>query len=321
MIFTFTEILSSSYWKRLQNFQNPKIKDALTKLPDIIASSRQHNTIKAYLGSYRRFEEWAGDIEELSVFPSNELAITIYILSLIQAGKALCTINQFVFAAAWLHSTGGFPNSPMVKTVIYGAKRSSSHRVTRKEPISPKILRRILKFLLQKAEGMSLKDKRSITFMVLAFAGFFRCEEALKLHHSDLAFHTSYLAVFIESSKTDVLRNSRTVLIARTGTTLDPVAMLYQYLAAANIDPKSTQYIFRAISRPRPGKPARLRPSDKHLSYTPIKHDIHHLLQAIGLDHRRYGTHSLRAGGATAAANNNTSDRLFKVLTIQRTVM
>ena len=39
-----------------------------------MASSRQHNTIKAYLGSYRRFEEWVGDIEELSVFPSNELA-------------------------------------------------------------------------------------------------------------------------------------------------------------------------------------------------------------------------------------------------------
>ena len=57
--------------------------------------------------------------------------------------------------------------------------------------------------------------------------------------------------------------------------------MLYQYLAAANIDAKSSQYIFRAISRPRPGKPARLRPSDKHLSYTTIKDDIHHLLQAI----------------------------------------
>ena len=199
----------------------------------------------------------------------------------------------------------------MVKTVIDSAKRSSSHRVTRKEPISPKILRCILKFLLQKPGGMSLKDKRSITFMVLAFAGFFRCEEALKLRRSDLAFHTSYLAVFIESCKTDVLRNGRTVLIARTGTTLDPVAMLYQYLAAANIDPKSTQYIFRAISRPRPGKPACLRPSDKHLSYTTIKDDIHHLLQAIGLDHRCYGTHSLRAGGATTAANNNTSDRLF----------
>ena len=42
--------------------------------------------------------------------------------------------------------------------------------------------------------------------MVLAFAGFFRCEEALKLRRSDLAFHTSYLAVFIESSKTDIAK-------------------------------------------------------------------------------------------------------------------
>ena len=308
--------MSSQYWQQLKTFKNAKILQALEKLPQVLAASRQHNTIKAYLGAYRRFEEWAGDIEELSVFPSNELAITIYLLSLVQARKSVATIQQFVFAASWLHSTGGFANpttSPMVKTILDGAKRTMARPSTRKEPISPRILKKILKHLMQKPNGMKLKDKRSISFMVLAFAGFFRCEEALRLRRNDIAFHSSYLAVFIESSKTDILRNGRTVLIARTGTTLDPVAMLYQYLQAANIPANSTRYIFRAISKPRKGKQECLRVSDKHLSYTTIKEDILHLIQAIGLDPKRYGTHSLRADGATAAANQGTSERLFKV--------
>lgn len=32
----------------------------------------------------------------------------------------------------------------------------------------------------------------------------------------------------------------------------------------------------------------------------------------LGYDSKCFGTHSLRAGGATAAVNNGVSDRLFK---------
>ena len=35
-------------------------------------------------------------------------------------------------------------------------------------------------------------------------------------------------------------------------------------------------------------------------------------LEFIGLDKRKFGVHSLRAGGATAAANAGVPDRLFK---------
>ena len=35
-------------------------------------------------------------------------------------------------------------------------------------------------------------------------------------------------------------------------------------------------------------------------------------LESIGLDKHKFGVHSLRAGGATAAANAGVPDRLFK---------
>ena len=36
------------------------------------------------------------------------------------------------------------------------------------------------------------------------------------------------------------------------------------------------------------------------------------MLSAIGVDHHQFGLHSLRAGGASAAANAGVPDRLFK---------
>ena len=166
---------------------------------------------------------------------------------------------------------------------------------------------------MSKPQGMNLKDKRTLTFMVLAYAGFFRCTEALKLRRTDIAFHASYLAIFIEKSKTDVYRHRNTILIARTGTTLDPVGMLYPYFQAAQIEDKSKEYIFRGVSRETDELPMRLRSADKHVSYTTMKEDILREITNIGLNASRFGTHSLRAGGATSATNNGTSDRMLKV--------
>ena len=48
------------------------------------------------------------------------------------------------------------------------------------------------------------------------------------------------------------------------------------------------------------------------LSYTRVRELVLGMLSAIGLDHRQFGLHSLRAGGASAAANVGVPDRLFK---------
>ena len=170
-------ILTSDTWSRLANCQNPIIRRVLSSLPDMVAASRTTNTVKAYILSYNRCEQWASDIEELSVFPANDLAITIYLLSLIQLGKSVSVLNQFVFAASWMHSIAGYPNptkSVLVKTVLDGAKRTLSVPVSRKEPITPSMLRKIRRNLISNVPMFDLKSHRLINFMVLCYAGFFR---------------------------------------------------------------------------------------------------------------------------------------------------
>ena len=55
----------------------------------------------------------------------------------------------------------------------------------------------------------------------------------------------------------------------------------------------------------------RLRRADCALSYTTVRDMFKEMLMGIGADYRRFGVHSLRSGGATAAAAAGVEDRLL----------
>ena len=161
--------------------------------------------------------------------------------------------------------------------------------------------------------NMDLKGNRLNTFMTIAFARFLRCEEAPCIRRCDVAFHSSYLAIFLEKSKCDQYRQGRTVLIARTGTPMDPVCRMYKYLQAADIPVNSQKYIFRGIRFDKRSGKTQLKTADKPVTYNTIREEIKSVIKSIGLNEKLYSTHSLRAGGATAAVTGGVPDRLFKI--------
>ena len=64
----------------------------------------------------------------------------------------------------------------------------------------------------------NIKNQITICACLLAFSGFMRSEELLKLKRSDILINSVYMSVFMESSKTDNYRDGAWILIARTGT-------------------------------------------------------------------------------------------------------
>ena len=76
------------------------------------------------------------------------------------------------------------------------------------------------------------------------------------------------MELFIESSKTDQLRQGATVVIARSGTCLCPVGMLERYLctAAVKLD-KSEQFLFRGIIHSKNGSRLRVNGGRVTLRY------------------------------------------------------
>ena len=72
-----------------------------------------------------------------------------------------------------------------------------------------------------------------------------------------------------------------------------------------------TDFIFRSVSFFKSVNIHKLRGSSP-LSYTRARELILDMFSSIGLDKSKFGLHSLRSGGALAAANAGVPDRFFK---------
>ena len=124
-------------------------------------------------------------------------------------------------------------------------------------------------------------------------------------------FFPDYVKLFLVQSKTDVYREGKDVVIAKTNSSTCPVSMLDRYLKLAKIPDHSSEYIFRSVSFCKSSNSYKLR-NTGHISYTRAREILLAALEGIGLDKSKFGLHSLRSGGATAAAAAGLEDRLFK---------
>ena len=70
-------------------------------------------------------------------------------------------------------------------------------------------------------------------------------------------------------------------------------------------------FIFRPIKTDK-RKRQSLRPKNKPISYSTIRDEFKEVLKETQFDQTKFCLHSLRAGGASAAANLGVSDRLIK---------
>ena len=149
---------------------------------------------------------------------------------------------------------------------------------------------------------------------LLAFAGFLRFDELSNLKLKDVVSHATYFELFIEGSKTDQYREGGVVPIVKTGTDLCPWANLLKYLSQAQLSlPTSANggdgFLFGNIQT-RSGRQF-IRSASK-LSYSRCREVLLKKLVDVGLDPKCYSWHSFRSGGASSAANNGISDRMFK---------
>lgn len=105
-------------------------------------------------------------------------------------------------------------------------------------------------------------------------------------------------------------REGSWVYLTKLDSDLCPIKLALKYFRNSGIQENCQKYIFRAITNTKKG--STLRKSDKYISYTRVRENVLEGLKNIGLDAELFGLHSLRAGGATAAANLGVKDRLFK---------
>ena len=83
-----------------------------------------------------------------------------------------------------------------------------------------------------------------------------RSSEILNIKVADIVFDQTFMAVFIESSKTDKYRDGSWIIISKTGTCLCPVTNVKKYIEWAKL--KSDDFLFCNLSKTKTGYKIRI---------------------------------------------------------------
>ena len=298
----FTSVFLSS---EAQN--SPRVDQLMENLKSTVLASRASGIFANYLRAFNKWRPFASDVLGTSEFPVRPIDCALYLQHLLESSKSVASINCAFYAFKWVHLPAGVDSPTLHPTVIAvkeGAVRLASQPiVNRKEPLDA----HHLKVLAAETNLEVLLQLRNLVMFILAFSGFLRSSELCVMRSRDVQFNEGYITISIEKSKTDQLREGRSVVIAESSSITCPCSLLKLYMHKAQIPENSDEYLFRAFSAS--GNHKRLISVNKPICYSTYRQSFKKSFANIVPDISKYSTHSARSGGATLAASSGISER------------
>ena len=288
-------VFTSGAWALLSNLEDPELRRLAQALPATVLRSRADSTTKKYLGAYKRWKTWAYARQGVPSFPVQELHLVLHMQHLSESTESKAAVEEAVHALSWLHGVAGLQplgGSPLVKATLEGLRRILAKPKVRKEPVTADMLK-----VMVEAAGPapSLTEVRLLAVCLVAFAGFMRCDELIKLKCEDITFNTESMVIRIVSSETDQYREGSSLVIARTGELTCPVRMMEKYFHMGELEKTPKGCVFRGITVTKEGE--RLRKAGGLSYYTRLRELLLSKISQLGFDPKLFGLHSLRAGG------------------------
>ena len=299
------EVFSQGSWLELKELQDPTLRELAGKIPSTVLHSRVGSTVKKYLGAFRRWKTWAVQ-HKFPVLPAKESHVALYLQYIGETVQSKSAAEEAWSALTWIHSTAGLISpvgSSLVKATLQGLQRMLAKPICKNAPETVKMLEQMVSDAKQSG---TLADMWLTTARLVAFAGFFRFSE---IQTGDISLRRDAIIIKLLHSKTDQLRRGDEVIIARSGRGTCPVTYLENYLRRTGTSLQEQRFLFRPICRTKNGE--RLRDSGS-INYTCLWEYFKRKVSKLGYNPTNFGLHSLRAGGATKAANTGVLDRLYK---------
>ena len=240
-------------------------------------------------------------------FPPNPFQVAVYLQCLLNEAYSPSSVLNTVYSIDWALQLAGLSkisSHPLVASMVSASQRILGRPKVKKDPITPEILNALVESKITD-KSPSVCNLRSFALCLIGYAGFFRFSELCHIKACDVKFFPSYVSIFLESSKCDQFRDGAWIVIARTDLPTCLVKALEDYISAAQINLSEDLSLFRALATPR----SKVR--SQGISYTRARELIKDAFRDIK-DVSKISVHSLRAGGATSAANANIIDGLFK---------
>ena len=146
------------------------------------------------------------------------------------SSKSVATINCAFYAFKWIHFLAGVDSPALHPTVIAlkeGAVRLASQPIVNREK---SLEAHHLKLRAAETNLKDLLQLRNLVMFILAFSGFLRSSELCVIRSRDVQFNEGYVKISIEKSKTNQLREGRSVVIAESSSITCPCSLLKLYI-------------------------------------------------------------------------------------------
>lgn len=261
----------------------------------ILSLAHADSTRKSYKSAFHGYESYCDTIGARALPPTFGKLLGFASNELLGRGLKANTCDKYLTGVLGFCTTAGIDTAafghPSVLAFRRGMRQLAKGEGTKKRlPLTLELLKCISKRHLAYTNPA---DVTLAAVLALGTHGLFRAGEIVRkpgcptLERRDISFESNHIAVRLKSTKTS--RNVPvTVRVPATGTIICPELLLRAAMA-------------HAPDR-RPEAPVFQDAQGNGLTYLYFATALARLLATEGLDPSQYGTHSMRAGGATSLA-------------------
>jgi len=275
----------------------------------VIAEARAPATRRAYAADVRVFVAWCDD-RRVDPLPATTATVLGYLVSMLDRGRRLSTINRAIVSIGLAHSLHGHDDprkNVEVREFLKGLRRRMSD--SPKTEASPLLLQG-LRAAVNSCGVDTRIGLRNRALLVVGWFGALRRSEIAALDIGDLRIDTEGVVVRIRSSKTDQEGQGATIGLPARRDELCPVKVLRAWLALR--DNPTTSAVFVALDH---------RCAGRRLSSAAVGDVVRSTAVSAELpEAQRFSGHSLRAGFATQAARNGKPAHAIRRQTRHRSI-
>ena len=296
-------------WAELKNPEYGGCERSIRSLKSLIWSAKANSTVKKYSLYWQKFTAWLKKRSFPVELPVAPMKVALYIADIAPTCTSASSVNAHVYGIKYAHTVCGAPDptiSSVVTLAVEGARRSGPKHKRKKSHFDLETVKKIV--ARYGREGASLRELRFVLMSVFAFLGLLRIGELLGLKTNDVVVEKDCIKLNITKSKTDQHADGREILIDITGA-IDAGSILKRYITMAGLKTNS-DFLFKNIFVRK--QRAKLSAKNEPMTYTRARAELGFYVEGLGLDRTKFGWHSFRHGGATAASKEGVDHGLIK---------
>ncbi len=261
----------------------------------------------SYERDWRVFTTWCAAARRQPL-PATSETVELYVCDLLHRGRKVSTVERHTAGIHYQHRRAGqqSPCGPELRALLCGARRVLGQQPAQKDAISVADLRKIVPTLNKRTPT----GARNTALLLFGFASALRRSNLASLRLENLRFTPQGILVWINHEKQDREGYGRKLAVAygkRKSTC--PVLAIQRWIKYRGAEPGPL--FCRVVNG---------RPNGKALLPNRIAQIVQEAVARIGLDPKRYGAHSLRAGFSTEALHRGVSELLVAEQTGHRSL-